>query len=195
VRNTLQAVAAAVCAGVDVSAALEAVETLEAAPGRLEPIPCPVGKVYVDYAHTPDALENVLALVKGLTSGRVVVVFGCGGDRDRSKRPLMVQAAGQHADEVILTLDNPRTEDPERIFADMKAGSSPDMSVRIEPDRETAIRLGVQELQRGDSLIIAGKGHEVIQEIGAIKRPFDDRKIARKAITELKSTSPKLESV
>lgn len=184
VRNALQAIAVACGMGMDLSTVLRATETLEAAPGRLQRIPGGPGRVYVDYAHTPDALANVLGWVKPLARGRVNVVFGCGGDRDRIKRPLMVQTAGKFADEMILTTDNPRHEDPEQIFADMKQGLSPGMSVRIEPDREKAIRLAIEELKDGDVLILAGKGHETIQEVGALQLPFDDREVARRLLAE-----------
>ena len=181
-RNTLQAFAVAAQAGVPVEELLLTAERLHAAPGRLQVIDSKVGKIFVDYAHTPDALGSVLDLVHGLTPGRVVVIFGCGGDRDRVKRPLMVEQACRYADEVIFTLDNPRSEDPDQIFADMEKGVLPGTVHRIDPDRERAIHQAVMGLERGDLLLIAGKGHEAFQEMGSSLIPFDDREVARRAV-------------
>ncbi|MEX2607907.1 MAG: UDP-N-acetylmuramoyl-L-alanyl-D-glutamate--2,6-diaminopimelate ligase [Kiritimatiellia bacterium] len=183
-RNALQALAVVAGYGCPVSDLLVAAGGLQAAPGRLQRIPSRRGTVFVDYAHTPDALYNVVGLLSGLTQGRVLVVFGCGGDRDRSKRPLMVQAAAAFADELILTLDNPRTEDPDQIFADMKAGLEEGVSYRILEDRAGAIEKGVQMMQPEDILLIAGKGHETVQQIGALQLPFDDREVAAKALAK-----------
>jgi UDP-N-acetylmuramoyl-L-alanyl-D-glutamate--2,6-diaminopimelate ligase len=183
-RNALQALAAAASVGVPVETLLSASERLDAAPGRMQLIPGRTGRVYVDYAHTPDALANVLGLLKQLAKGRVIVVFGCGGDRDRLKRPLMVKAAAACADQMIFTLDNPRNEDPEQIFQDMKEGLEAGQDVTVEPDRTRAIRSAVESLQRGDVLLIAGKGHESIQEIGAVQIPYDDRDVAARCIAE-----------
>lgn len=183
-RNAMQALAAAASVGVPLETLLSASEHLHAAPGRMQLIPGHTGRVYVDYAHTPDALANVLALLKPLAKGRVTVVFGCGGDRDRMKRPLMVKAAAAYADEMIFTLDNPRTEDPEQIFRDMKEGLEAGYEVTVEPDRTRAIRSAVFSLQPGDVLLIAGKGHESIQEIGAVQIPYDDRDVAVRCIAE-----------
>ena len=183
-RNTLQAIAVAASEGIDFPVILTAAETLKAAPGRMQLIQGSVGRIYVDYAHTPDALGSVLSLLKRLAKGRVVVVFGCGGDRDRIKRPLMVEAAGAYADEMIFTLDNPRSENPDQIFADMKEGVTSEMTVRIEPDRKEAIRSAVLALKQDDVLLIAGKGHETFQEIGSVQIPFDDREVAMRTIAE-----------
>lgn len=183
-RNALQALAVVAGYGLPVSNLLEAARGLQAAPGRLQRIPTRRGTVFVDYAHTPDALYNVLGLLRGLTRGRVLVVFGCGGDRDRSKRSLMVQAAATFADELILTLDNPRTEDPDQIFADMKVGLEEGVSYQILEDRAGAIQKGVQMLQNEDILLVAGKGHETVQQVGALQIPFDDREVVAKALAK-----------
>lgn len=183
-RNALQALAVVAGYGFPVSELLEAAGGLQAAPGRLQRIPSRTGTVFVDYAHTPDALHNVLALLRGLTPGRVLVVFGCGGDRDRSKRPLMVQAAADFADELILTLDNPRTEDPGQIFSDMKTGLEEGVSCHILENRAAAIEKGVRMLQSDDILLIAGKGHETVQQVGALQLPFDDREVVAKALAK-----------
>jgi UDP-N-acetylmuramoyl-L-alanyl-D-glutamate--2,6-diaminopimelate ligase len=146
----------------------------------------------VDYAHTPDALERTLAAVRQLAPARVVVVFGCGGDRDRGKRPLMGGIAARLADVVVLTSDNPRSEDPDDILAEIEKGvigvldrAEPrDLEkpgargYLVEEDREAAIRLALGVAQPADVVVIAGKGHEDYQEIAGVRRPFDDRAIA-----------------
>jgi UDP-N-acetylmuramoyl-L-alanyl-D-glutamate--2,6-diaminopimelate ligase len=152
-------------------------------------IPGKRGRVYVDYAHTPDALGSVLSLLQQLAKGRVIVIFGCGGDRDRLKRPLMVEAAAAHADEMMFTLDNPRSEDPEQIFADMRKGLPSGRTANVEHDRSAAIRTAVHGLQKGDVLLIAGKGHESIQEIGSVQIPYDDREVAARWIAERDNAS------
>lgn len=182
-RNVLQALAVVAGYGLPLPEILKEVPYLKAAPGRLEPIPSSRGKVLVDYAHTPDALANVLKLLRSLTAGKVIVVFGCGGDRDRRKRPLMVRACAQ-ADEMILTVDNPRTEDPSRIFSDMREGLQAGDSYRIIGDRRRAIEQGVFMLEEGDVLLIAGKGHETVQQIGALQLPFDDRVVAAEMLVK-----------
>ena len=154
---------------------------VRAVPGRLEPVPNEDGKiVLVDYAHTPDALEAVLSSVRDVAAGRVWVVFGCGGDRDAGKRPLMGEVAARLADEVVVTSDNPRSEDPRQIVDDILRGV--DRPVRVEVDRARAIQLALREAHRGDVVVLAGKGHEATQEAGGIKRPFDDRQVARVAL-------------
>ena len=186
-RNALQALAVTAGYGLPFSELLSEIPNLKAAPGRLEDIPSPCGKVLVDYAHTPDALENILALVKPLTVGKVIVVFGCGGDRDRSKRPLMVRACAL-ADEMILTNDNPRTEDPAQIFSDMKQGIQPGDSYQVIIDRRIAIEKGISMLGEEDVLLIVGKGHETVQSIGAMQLPFDDRVVAGEMIAKRESS-------
>jgi UDP-N-acetylmuramoyl-L-alanyl-D-glutamate--2,6-diaminopimelate ligase len=131
----------------------------------------------VDYAHTPAAVASLLRTVRDVTPGRVIVVLGCGGDRDRSKRPLMGRAAVDGADVAVLTSDNPRSEDPVAILADMAQPSA-----TVEPDRRAAIRLAVSLAQPGDTVVVAGKGHETGQEVDGVVTPFDDRVELRAAI-------------
>ncbi len=182
VSNALAALATARALGVDAETARAALATAGRVPGRLEPIE--EGQrfgVFVDFAHTPDSLDNVLRAARELTEGRLHVVFGAGGDRDRAKRPLMGEAAATRADRVIVTSDNPRSEDPEAIIAEVLAGTGPD--VEREPDRRAAIALALGTAAPGDVVVIAGKGHEQGQEFeGGRKEPFDDREVARAAL-------------
>ncbi|MGE5764895.1 MAG: glutamate ligase domain-containing protein, partial [Mycobacterium leprae] len=141
----------------------------------------------VDYAHTPEAVAALLAALRAVTERRLVIVLGCGGDRDRAKRPLMGAAATRGADLVVLTSDNPRSEDPLAILAAMEAGAREAAGGRegrylVEPDRAAAIRLAVAEAGPGDTVVVAGKGHEQGQEIGGVVTPFDDRAVVREAI-------------
>lgn len=181
-RNALQAMAAAACAGAEWDGIVGAVAGLRAAPGRLEAVPSALGRVLVDYAHTPDALAKVLETLRPLVSGRLVVVFGCGGDRDKTKRAPMAEAVSRYADWMLLTQDNPRTEDPNRIFADMLAGIPDAQAMQVVPDREEAICMGVRALGAEDLLLIAGKGHETVQEFANARVPFDDREVARRCL-------------
>jgi len=153
-------------------------------PGRLEPVTVDLPNtetalptVLVDYAHTDDALDNVLSAIRPLTTGRLITVFGCGGDRDRSKRPRMAKVVCRWADRVVITSDNPRTEDPLTIIDDALTGVPDDARSRvtIEPDRGVAIDLAITDASAGDVVVIAGKGHEDYQEIHGVRRPFDDR--------------------
>jgi UDP-N-acetylmuramoyl-L-alanyl-D-glutamate--2,6-diaminopimelate ligase len=182
VSNALAAVAATRALGVPLAAAAAALATADRVPGRFEPVD--EGQpfaVLVDYAHTPDSLDNVLRAARELTSGRLHVVFGAGGDRDRAKRPLMGAVASELADRVIVTSDNPRSEDPESIVDAILAGAGPD--VEREVDRRRAIRLAVETAAPGDVVVIAGKGHEQGQEFeGGRKEPFDDVTVAREAL-------------
>ena len=160
--------------------------SLRPVPGRLEPVPLERGPlVLVDYAHTPDGIESVLGAVRELGDGPVTLVFGCGGDRDRAKRPLMARAAVAHADRVVLTTDNPRTEDPARIFADTEAGfgRGADRVERVE-DRHEALARALDVTPRGGTVVVAGKGHETYQIIGTEKQPWDDRQALREAWSE-----------
>ncbi|EGJ51699.1 UDP-N-acetylmuramoyl-L-alanyl-D-glutamate--2,6-diaminopimelate ligase [Desulfocurvibacter africanus] len=151
--------------------------------GRLERVTNPHGlNVFVDYAHTPDALVNVLSAVKALGVRRLVCVFGCGGNRDRAKRPLMGQAVCRHADVAVLTSDNPRHEDPLAIIEDVKPGLSGCARVVIEPDRRKAIALALEGLTAEDALVVAGKGHEPYQQIGDVKHPFSDQQVVRELL-------------
>lgn len=159
-----------------------ALDTHASVLGRLEKVDVPsVGAIFVDYAHTPDALENVLMTLRPLTSGRLRVVFGCGGDRDRTKRPKMGAIAELHADEIFVTSDNPRTEDPESIIDEIVQGMQRIKPVVIEVDRRKAIEKSLQGLKKNDVVLIAGKGHENYQILGTTKVPFDDREVVQTA--------------
>ena len=179
VYNVLGALAAARSLNVPLGTAAEAIETAGQVPGRFEPVEEGQGfAVLVDYAHTPDSLENVLMAARALTDKRVHVVFGCGGDRDRGKRPLMGEIATRLADRVIVTSDNPRSEDPETIIREILIGAGHD--VAHEADRRVAIADAIAGAQPGDVVVIAGKGHEQGQELaGGRKVPFDDVTLAR----------------
>jgi UDP-N-acetylmuramoyl-L-alanyl-D-glutamate--2,6-diaminopimelate ligase len=182
VSNALAAVAACVQLGVGLDDAVGALADAERVPGRLEPVD--EGQdfaVLVDYAHTPDSLENVLRAARELTNERLHVVFGAGGDRDREKRPLMGTAAVQNADRVIVTSDNPRSEEPGSIIEQILVGTGDD--VEHEVDRRKAIALAIESADAGDVVVIAGKGHEQGQEFeNGRKEPFDDVTVAREAL-------------
>lgn len=188
VMNALQAMAVAHAFGVSGAALHEMIETIKAPPGRLEPvtnIEHPFA-VLVDYAHTDDALENVLRALRPVMPkhGKLRVVFGCGGDRDRTKRPRMARSACKFADDVIITSDNPRTEDPQAIINEIRAGVPSHRldSTHCDVDRASAINAAIDRAADGDIILIAGKGHEDYQIIGTAKRPFDDRLIASDAL-------------
>ena len=189
VSNGLAAAAAAVRLEIPADQIVAGLESVPAVPGRLEPVglvagngePCPVN-VLVDYAHTDDALENVLSAVRPMAgSHRLIVVFGCGGDRDRTKRPRMAAVAERWADQVIVTSDNPRTESPEAIIDEIVAGFSPagrSAKVVCQADRRRAIAAAIEQAAPGDMVIIAGKGHEDYQVVGTKEIHFDDREVA-----------------
>lgn len=192
--NALQAVAAAWSIGVPAQVIEQTLASCAAPPGRLEPVTRPSDPfaVLVDYAHTDDALLNVLTALRPLVGpgGRLVTVFGCGGDRDRTKRPRMMRVACEHSDRVIVTSDNPRTENPEAIIDEVltghptgvRAAGKPALEVVRQVDRAQAIALAVTDARPGDIVLIAGKGHEDYQIIGTQTRPFDDRIEARSAL-------------
>jgi UDP-N-acetylmuramoyl-L-alanyl-D-glutamate--2,6-diaminopimelate ligase len=184
VENVLGAVAAARLLGVEDEAIMAGVEHLGGIPGRFEAVD--EGQpftVLVDYAHTPEALANVLREARGLGAGRLICVFGCGGDRDRAKRPLMGRAASELADAVLVTSDNPRSEDPLAIIEDILPGL--DGRADVEPDRAQAISRALELAREGDVVVIAGKGHEQGQEFSDRTIPFDDREVAREALRKL----------
>jgi UDP-N-acetylmuramoyl-L-alanyl-D-glutamate--2,6-diaminopimelate ligase len=192
VYNILAACAAVMPEGVGKETFADGVSALTAVPGRFERV-TPDGApfaVIVDYAHTPDALENVLKTARLLLhgAGKLVAVFGCGGDRDKAKRPVMGRAAWALADRVIVTSDNPRTEDPGEIIKQALAGivrkEKPDEALTVEPDRLSAIRVAIKGAGKGDIVIIAGKGHEEYQIVGKTKTHFDDRETARTFLRE-----------
>ena len=183
IANALVSAGLAISTGTPVAKALMALEKLQGAPGRLDLVGATANgaPVYVDYAHKPDALENVLAAVRPFTTGRVIVVFGCGGDRDRGKRPIMGEIATRLADITIVTDDNPRSEVPETIRAAILAAAPGAIEIG---DRRKAIHEAVAMLKAGDTLIVAGKGHEEGQTIGAETFPFSDHEEVRSALRE-----------
>ncbi len=192
VANALGALAAAVALGVEPQAAAAGLERAARVPGRFEPID--EGQefaVLVDYAHTPDSIENVLRAARRLTSGRVISVFGAGGDRDRDKRPKMGRAGGELSDLAVVTSDNPRSEDPAAIVAEVAAGAEGGRAeVAVEVDRRAAIALALGRAEAGDTVVIAGKGHEQGQEFeGGRKVPFDDRDVAREELRRLRESA------
>jgi len=184
--NLLEAVGALQQQGIPLAQLLEAQATFRGVPGRMERVSFDGGTagpaVLVDYAHTPDGLENALAACRPFSSGRLICVFGCGGDRDRSKRPLMGAIAARLADAVVVTSDNPRTEDPERILADVVSGIPSGTTLAVEIDRARAIASAIAAAGPADLVLIAGKGHEDYQILGTTKIHFDDREEAEKAL-------------
>jgi UDP-N-acetylmuramoyl-L-alanyl-D-glutamate--2,6-diaminopimelate ligase len=184
VENILGAVSAARLLGVDADSIAAGVEHLLGVPGRFEAVD--EGQpftVLVDYAHTPEALANVLREARALATARLICVFGCGGDRDRSKRPLMGEVASELADVTVVTSDNPRSEDPRAIIEDILAGVRAE--VEVEADRASAIAWALERADEGDVVVIAGKGHEQGQEFRDRTVPFDDREVAREALRRL----------
>ena len=184
VENALAAIASSRLLGIDDDAIASGLEALEGVPGRFESVD--EGQpftVIVDYAHTPDSLENVLGTARELDSGKLICVFGCGGDRDREKRPLMGRIAAELADVPIVTSDNPRSEDPGAIIDEIVAGIDGD--VEIIQDRRSAIARAVEIAEPGDVVVIAGKGHEQGQQFRDRTVPFDDREVAREALRRL----------
>lgn len=182
--NALVAAGLALGTGEPFDRVLEALAALKGVPGRLELVARSKegGAIYVDYAHTPDAIETALLALRPHVAGKIVIIFGCGGERDRGKRPLMGEAAQRFADAVILTDDNPRSEDPTSIRRDAKAGAP---GARDIGDRAEAIRAGIASLEAGDALIIAGKGHEENQIVAGVSYPFSDREESVKAALAL----------
>jgi UDP-N-acetylmuramoyl-L-alanyl-D-glutamate--2,6-diaminopimelate ligase len=181
VENVLGAVAAGLLVDIDEDAIVKGVARMTGVPGRFEPID--EGQpfaVVVDYAHTPDSLATVLRAARDLGEGRVIVVFGAGGDRDRGKRPLMGKVAAELADVAIVTSDNPRSEEPLAIIQDVLQGAG--LDVEIDPDRRSAIARAVSLADDEDVIVIAGKGHEQGQDVAGVVSPFDDREVAREAL-------------
>jgi UDP-N-acetylmuramoyl-L-alanyl-D-glutamate--2,6-diaminopimelate ligase len=184
VENVLGAVAAARLLEIEDEAIVRGVRELRGVPGRFEAVD--EGQpfaVLVDYAHTPDSLENILRTARDLAQNRLICVFGCGGDRDRGKRPLMGRIASELADLAIVTSDNPRSEEPDAIIGEVVAGAAGD--VEVEPDRREAIARAIDAAQEGDVVVIAGKGHEQGQQFADRTVPFDDRDVAREALRRL----------
>jgi UDP-N-acetylmuramoyl-L-alanyl-D-glutamate--2,6-diaminopimelate ligase len=197
VYNILAAVATATALGVSSEAIERGIAALEGVPGRFQVASRPNEDVtvVVDYAHTDDALRNLLETARPLARGRVITVFGCGGDRDRTKRPLMGVVAGRLSDVVVITSDNPRTEEPRRIIEEIRLGITPDTRRDSEQriltyvDRREAILKAVELARAGDLVLIAGKGHEKYQAIGNKVLPFDDVAVAREALSRRRSNS------
>jgi UDP-N-acetylmuramoyl-L-alanyl-D-glutamate--2,6-diaminopimelate ligase len=189
VLNILAAAGVGISYGVDLETIARGIAACRAVPGRFERVD--EGQpflVVVDYAHTDDALRNLIQVARGLTQGRVITLFGCGGDRDRSKRPLMGMAAGELSDYAVLTSDNPRSEDPLDIMNDALVGLRRFDTPHIaEPDRAKAIRLAIEEATPGDVVLIAGKGHETYQVQKDRTIHFDDRETARQVLRSLRS--------
>lgn len=188
--NLLAVYGTAVLLGCDEMEALTALSSLSAAEGRFDYLVSPKDKIVgiVDYAHTPDALEKVLSTIRQVrqSDSTIISIVGCGGDRDATKRPVMAQAAVKGSDQIILTADNPRSEDPDAIIAEMKEGILPsDMRKTLSiTDRREAIRTAIKMAKKGDIVLVAGKGHEKYQEINGVKHPFDDREVLDQAIKE-----------
>lgn len=187
VENVLAAVAAGLLLDLDEDAIAEGVARVAEVPGRFEVVD--EGQpftVVVDYSHTPDSLETALRAARGIADGRVIVVFGAGGDRDRGKRPLMGRVAAERADLVLVTSDNPRSEDPLAIVQDVLQGAG--VEVEIDLDRRSAIRRALDVAEVGDVVLVAGKGHEQGQEVAGVVHPFDDRAVVRELLAELRAS-------
>lgn len=187
VMNAVAAIAVGISAGVSLSTCVKALEVFSGVPGRLQSVPNDKNiSVFVDYAHSPDALENVLSAIIKVREGmhskaKIWTVFGCGGDRDKGKRPLMTQTALKYSDHVIITSDNPRTEDPQVIIRDMTEGlpAGEQYKIQVEIQRREAIQKAIKQAKAGDVVLIAGKGHEDYQIIGEEKLPFSDFQVAQ----------------
>jgi UDP-N-acetylmuramoyl-L-alanyl-D-glutamate--2,6-diaminopimelate ligase len=180
VENILAAVSTGLVMNFDIKTIINGIESVHSVPGRLEPIQTKDKRsIIVDYAHTPDALQKSLSVLRKLSSGAIWVVFGCGGDRDKAKRPIMGQIASDYADFLIVTSDNPRSENPNRIIQDILSGISDKNNVVVEEDRRLAIAYALKNSQEADTILIAGKGHEDYQEIQGVKHPFDDRLVVK----------------
>ena len=183
VEYVATALATLLALGYELAEVLPAMGHLSGVPGRFEAVPNDTGiGVIVDYAHTPDALAQLLKAAAMTRPARIFTVFGCGGDRDRTKRPLMAAAASAASDLTIITSDNPRTEDPQQILRDVEAGIAPGRAFVTIEDREAAVAQAIAQAQPGDLVVIAGKGHETYQIIGTTQHPMDDRELARAAL-------------
>jgi len=184
--NLLQAVGVLLQQGLELAPLLSALDQFHGVPGRMERVPASADQpaVLVDYAHTPDGLENALKAARPFVPGRLICLFGCGGDRDRSKRPQMGAIAARLADQLVLTSDNPRTEDPQRILEDVIAGIPAGTALEVIADRALAIAAAIAAAGPGDLVILAGKGHEDYQILGTTKVHFDDREQAALALAD-----------
>lgn len=178
IYNALAVFSSLLASGYPANEAASLMPKLKAAPGRMEVV-ATEPLIIVDYAHTPDALENVLLTLNPLKKGRLWLVFGCGGDRDKTKRPLMGKIASQHADRIIITSDNPRHENPAAIMDEVAEGLTSAIHVDKEADRAKAIQQAINRADKDDIIVIAGKGHETYQQIAAVKHPFSDQEVVR----------------
>lgn len=204
--NLLAAVAVSEQLSLPCAAVQAGIEALRVVPGRLERVPSPKGSIFVDYAHTPHAVRNVLEALENIREARIITVMGCGGDRDRTKRPLMGMEAARGSDVVVVTSDNPRSENPLDIVSQVETGvaeygfslfspgcnGSPIRpgSYTVIPDRRDAIAWAVRHMGANDILLVAGKGHETYQEIGGVRYPFDDRKVVQEELAKLQGCEP-----
>src|SRR5438128_1091055 len=187
VANALGALAAARLLGIEPAAVAQGLEAVRGVPGRFESVDeGQPFEVIVDYSHTPDSLENALGAARDLAGGRVLCVFGCGGDRDREKRPLMGRIAAELADVPILTTDNPRSEDPLAIIDEVLRAAP---GLEVEPDRRAAIARAVEAAREGDVVLVAGRGAEPEQEVAGRRLPFDDRDVAREALRRIQAAA------
>jgi UDP-N-acetylmuramoyl-L-alanyl-D-glutamate--2,6-diaminopimelate ligase len=188
--NILAAIAVGGVLNIKLDKIVSAVKGITFIPGRLEKIETGLGfQVYIDYAHTDDALRNVLSALRETKPRRIILVFGCGGNRDKAKRPVMGTVAANFADYSIITSDNPRTEDPMQIIKEIKAGFGEASNYEIIPDREKAIARAVEMAQGGDIVLIAGKGHETYQEFANRIIPFDDHKVVQRYLDKERSVT------
>lgn len=187
VYNSLAALACGISQGIPMDTLTEAAKTFPSAPGRLELVPNDLGlKIYVDFAHKPDALENVLRCINEIKKGRIITIFGCGGDRDRLKRPVMAEVCEALSDVCIVTSDNPRTEDPQAIICDIMKGFKKPKNCIVESDRRTAIERAIEMASSEDNILIAGKGHEPYQIFSHHTVEFDDRKVTTEVCRNIK---------
>ena len=179
IYNALAALAAGLCLGLELEPMAQAMPAVRGVKGRVEVVPVPRAyTVIIDYAHSPNALENILTTARDFTAGRLFCLFGCGGDRDRSKRPIMGAIAEELADVAVVTSDNPRTEDPQSIIDEILAGMSGGAAARhVEPDRRAAIAWALSQGRPGDVIVLAGKGHEVYQEVNGVQHHLDEREV------------------
>jgi UDP-N-acetylmuramoyl-L-alanyl-D-glutamate--2,6-diaminopimelate ligase len=187
VANLLAAIGTALALDLPLESMVGSLSNFEGVPGRMQQIKAHPNQdfgVIVDYAHTPDSLENMLKAARPFVKGQMICVFGCGGDRDRTKRPLMAEVAARLADKVVITSDNPRTEDPDKILEDVLTGIPDTITPIVEVDRRVAIQKAIAQAQAGDAVLIAGKGHEDYQILGTEKIHFDDREEAQAALTQ-----------
>ena len=179
IYNALAALSVGLCLGLELEDMARVMPAVKGVKGRVEVVPVPRAyTVIIDYAHSPNALENILTTARDFTAGKLICLFGCGGDRDRTKRPVMGAVAGELADVAVVTSDNPRTEEPQAIIDDILSGMGEGTAkVHVEPDRRAAIAWALKQGKQGDVIVLAGKGHETYQEINGVQYPMDEREI------------------